>query len=265
MELAGIEGSVPFQSIEFLARLSETAIRDSLTVPTGNSLGHAKTRVVTLRSRLVRSRKLFEAGLLREEDYFAEVGLAERELLSLLGEVGAEPSSPAGLRQKIASLLRETRAARANVVFISYRRDDSAYIVDRVDQHLRSRFGTESIFRDFRSIDYGNEFAQKIEDVLSRTRVCLVIIGRRWCGQMSNGQPRINQLDDWVRREVRSALDRRITVVPVLTEGVRLEELCDLPDSIAGIRVKQALTLRPDPDFAIDMERLTSFVARRIM
>jgi hypothetical protein len=64
---------------------------------------------------------------------------------------------------------------------------------------------------------------------------------------------------------VRSALDRRITVVPVLTEGVRFEELRNLPDSIAGIRGKLALTLRPDPDFAMDMVRLTSFVARRIL
>jgi hypothetical protein len=53
--------------------------------------------------------------------------------------------------------------------------------------------------------------------------------------------------------------------VPVLTEGVGLDELRELPDSIAGIRTKQAFTLRPDPDFAIDMERLTSFVARRLL
>jgi TIR domain len=266
MELAGVDRSVPFQSIEALARFSEKAIRDSLEVTTGSALGRAKTRIVMLRSRLVRNRKLFEAGLLREEVYFAEVRMAEHELLSLLSEIGEAEGGPyTGLGQKIATLLAETQAARANVVFISYRRDDSAYIADRVDQHLRSRLGTEAIFRDTQSIDYGDEFSRKIDDVLARTRVCLVIIGRRWRGQLPDGHSRIDQLDDWVRREVRSALDRRITVVPVLTEGVRFEELHELPDNIAGIRTRHAFTLRPDPDFAIDMERLTSFVARRLV
>ena len=266
MEIAGVDRTIPFQSIEALARLSERVIRASLGVTIDNALDRAKTRIVMLRSRLARNKKLFEAGLLREEFYFAEARMAEHELLSLLSEIGAAEDGPhAGLGIEITTLIAETQAARANVVFISYRRDDSAYIADRVDQHLRTQLGTEAIFRDTQSIDYGDEFARKIVGVLARTRVCLVIIGRRWRGQLPGGHSRIDQLDDWVRREVRSALDRRITVVPVLTEGIQFEELHDLPENIAGIRTRQAFTLRPDPDFAVDMERLTSFVARRLV
>src|SRR5262245_25991848 len=265
MEMAGVDRTIPFQSIEALARLSENVARDSVGITVGSALDRARKRIVILRSQLARNRKLFEAGLLREEFYFAEARMAGHELLSLLSDIGAAGGGPhASLGKEIATLLAETLEAQANVVFISYRRDDSAYIADRVDQHLRSRLGTEAIFRDTQSIDYGDEFALKVDGVLARTRVCLVIIGRRWRGQLPDGHSRIDQLDDWVRREVRSALDRRITVVPVLTEGVRSEELHDLPENIAGIRTRQAFTLRPDPDFAVDMERLTSFVARRL-
>ena len=219
-----------------------------------------------LRSRLARNRKLFEAGLLREEFYFTEARTAGQELLGLMSDVGAVgDGTHESLGNEIATRLTETLAAQANIVFISYRRDDLVYIADRVDQHLRSRLGSDAIFRDTRSIDYGDELDRKIDGVLARTRVCLVIIGRRWRGQLPDGRSRIDQLDDWVRREVRAALDRRITVVPVLTEGVRSEELNDLPMNIAGIRTRQAFMLRPDPDFAVDMERLTSFVARRLV
>jgi hypothetical protein len=263
MELAEVNRTIPFQSIEALARLSESAIRDSMGSTTGTALGQAKTRIVMLRSQLARNRKLFEAGRLREEFYFSQVRAAGQELLRLTNDIGA--GSHANLGRQISTLLAETLAAQANVVFISYRRDDSVYIADRVDQHLRSRLGNEAIFRDTRSIDYGDELTRKIESVLARTRVCLVIIGKRWRGPLLDGRSRIDQLDDWVRREVRLALDRHITVVPVLTEGVRSEELNDLPANIAGIRTINAFMLRPDPDFAGDMERLTSFVARRLL
>jgi TIR domain-containing protein len=266
MEMAAVDRTLPFQSVEALARLSEDVIRDSLGDTIGSALGRARTRIVILRSRLARNRKLFEAGLLREEFYFAEARMAGHELLNLTRDIAAGGGGPhASLGKEIATLIADALAAQANVVFISYRRDDSAYIADRVDQHLRSRLGTEAIFRDTQSIDYGDQVTQKINGVLARTRVCLVIIGRRWRGQLPDGRSRIDQLDDWVHREVRSALDRRITVVPVLTEGVRSEELHDLPEAIAGIRARQAFTLRPDPDFAVDMERLTSFVARRLV
>jgi hypothetical protein len=103
-------------------------------------------------------------------------------------------------------LCSQKRKPREPTSSLSRRRDDSVYIADRVDQHLRSRFGPEAIFRDTRSIDYGDEFAPKIDDVLARTRVCLLIIGGRWRGQLPDGHSRIGQLDDWVRREVGSAL-----------------------------------------------------------
>jgi hypothetical protein len=51
-------------------------------------------------------------------------------------------------------------------------------------------------------------------------------------------------------------------VIPLLTEGVRFEELHELPEDISGIRTRNAIMLRPDPDFIVDMRGLTSFVAR---
>jgi hypothetical protein len=91
-----------------------------------------------------------------------------------------------------------------------------------------------------------------------------VLIGQRWRGVQTDGSSRISMLDDFVRREVRQALERRITTIPVLIEGVGIHELQDLPAELALIRSRNAHLLRPDPDFGHDMERLTSFILKRL-
>jgi hypothetical protein len=233
-------------------------------VTTGIALGRAKTRVVTLRSRLVRSRNPFEAGLLHEEDYFAEVRMAEHELLGLLREIEVEGGPHAGLRQKIATLLTETQAARANVLFISS--------TGRLGLHRRPGRPTSALPVWPRSDLSGYPVDRLWRRVRPEDRRCA---GSHACVPSDHRRALARPAAGWSLAD-RSArrlgpsggglgAHRRITVVPVLTEGVGLDELRELPDSIAGIRTKQAFTLRPDPDFAIDMERLTSFVARRLL
>jgi hypothetical protein len=87
MQLAAVCDSIPFQGLEALARQAEMAVRSFLDQRTEGGLERAKTRIVTLRSRLARSKKLFEAGRLREDNYFDEVRTAEQELLGLLREI----------------------------------------------------------------------------------------------------------------------------------------------------------------------------------
>jgi hypothetical protein len=275
MKFASLGYAVPRQGVEALAQLSERALRDFIGSSQGHPFGHWRTRMVALRSKLARYKKLFDGGLISEDIFFRQLRDSEAELMRVLTSVvnaevvtadvdESDLATRTALERQFRTALREVSEARSRVVFVSYRRDDSAYIADRVAQHLRSRLGEGSVFRDTHSLEYGDEFAARIEDALSRTRVCLVLIGRRWRGILPDGSTRISQVDDFVRREVRAALGRRITVVPVLIEGVRVEEIVDLPPDVVGIRARQSITLRPDPDFDRDMERLMSFVVRRL-
>lgn len=263
------EGAVPQQGLDVLAHLAERALRNFLAATQCVGLLPVKTRIVVLRSKLTRYRKLFEGGLVDEAVYFRVLRDCGKELIEILEGVGSrgtrtKSAELAGLEAEIAAALRHVREIRLRKVFISYRRDDSAYIVDRIAQHLRSRLGQEAVFRDSHSIAPGDDFARRIDAALADSRVCLVVIGRRWQGALPDGSSRIDKVDDFVRYEVGSALARSITTVPVLTEGLQTHELEDLPPDLRGIRTRNALVLRPDPDFDHDMERLTSFVIRRL-
>lgn len=263
--LATGNSSFSQQGLDLLARLSEDALRAAMVDRPSPEFSSNRQRVVLLRSRLSRYRKLFEGGLIGESEYFGELRKCEAELGGIIASVaGADDRELSGLRSGLQDAVLRARELPAYKVFISYRRDDSAYVSDRIADHLARCLGTEAVFRDTQSIELGDDFALRIDEALARTRVCLVVIGQRWRGRLAGGGSRIDQLDDFVRREVAAALGRRITTVPVLVEGLRLDEMSDLPAELAGIRARNALTLRPDPHFRTDMERLTSFVLRRL-
>lgn len=48
-------------------------------------------------------------------------------------------------------------------VFVSYRREDSRHIVDRISDRLKSTLGPDSVFKDVDSIPLGVDFRQSIE------------------------------------------------------------------------------------------------------
>ena len=64
-------------------------------------------------------------------------------------------------------------------IFISYRREDSVYICDRVYAFLAQQFGQEDIFRDISSILPGADFRKRLEEAVNNCEILLVIIGLR--------------------------------------------------------------------------------------
>lgn len=270
MNLALNEFSIPQQGIEALAQLSERAIRDFISSRPSPGLASAKRQIVLVRSKLARYKKLFDGNVIGEVEYFNELRNSESELAQALTRI-KNPDASLGqgpsvsrLQQDIGDALADVQAARTRRVFISYRRDDSAYIAGSLANYLGERLGPSAVFRDTDSIEPGDDFTKRIDDALSQTRVCLVLIGKRWLGEQADGTTRIHLSDDFVRREVSAALARRITVIPLLIENMRVEQLTDLPSDIAGIRKRNAMPLRPDPDFDHDAARLTSFLIRRL-
>lgn len=66
----------------------------------------------------------------------------------------------------------------------------------------------------------------------------------------------MDHADDWVRIEIESALKRGIPVAPVLIDGAQLPKADELPTSLADLAYRNALSVRPDPDFHPDVDRL---------
>jgi len=151
--------------------------------------------------------------------------------------------------------------AKAVEIFISSRRDDSSDVTGRVYDRLLQEFGRSKVFKDVDSIPAGADFQANTSDTLTRCNACLVVIGARWlhvCDE--HGQPRIKDPSDHVRLEIETALQRGIRVIPVLVQGAPMPSRGSLPSSLQGLVLRNALPVRPDPDFHRDMDRLCAAI-----
>jgi hypothetical protein len=142
-------------------------------------------------------------------------------------------------------------------IFISYRRADASDATGRIFDRLVAAFGERAVFKDVDSIPLGSDFANVIAEQLNDCNVVIVVIGRFWLtvrGQ--DGAPRLHNPADYVRIEVEQALNSRALVIPVLVGNVAMPSEAQLPESIRQLARKHAVSIRPDPDFHRDMDRL---------
>ena len=65
-------------------------------------------------------------------------------------------------------------------IFISYRRDDAAYVTGHINDLLREEFGDESVFTDVDNIALGVDFRAVLEQTVSQCQVLLAVIGAEW-------------------------------------------------------------------------------------
>jgi TIR domain len=130
-------------------------------------------------------------------------------------------------------------------VFLSYRRDDTGGRAGRLFDVLVARFGARSVFQDVNAVAPGLDFTAQVEAAIEASDVVLVVIGPKWLGGVDpDGGRRIDRPEDFVRQEVSRALASGIPVVPVLVEGVSLPPADELPDDVAPLVLRQAVTLR---------------------
>jgi TIR domain-containing protein len=166
-------------------------------------------------------------------------------------------------------------------IFISYRRKDTGGHAGRLADRLIRHYGRSNVFMDIDSIDVGTPFKTRIDKALDSTKVTLVLIGDDWLGQpkgsrgteTSTASRRIDQRDDWVRKEVAAALRRDdVTVVPVLVEGAPMPKRSELPrnlSSLPGIEYCELRNTEWPHDFhkirkAVDRADTTNRLARWI-
>jgi hypothetical protein len=147
-------------------------------------------------------------------------------------------------------------------VFICYRRDDSADVTGRMYDRLAARFGRDHVFKDVDSIPLGVDFRVHLQEMVGRCDVLVVVMGDRWLSARGTSGRRLDEDVDFVRIEIETALERRIPVVPVLVSGGRIPAERELPPTLAPLAYRQGITVRPDPDFHRDMDRLIEGLER---
>jgi len=109
---------------------------------------------------------------------------------------------------------------------------------------------------DVAAIAVGTDFVDQVERAISTSDVSLVLIGPDWPGATdSEGRRRLDDPDDHVRSEVRSALASPHPVVPVLVGEASLPPVDQLPDDLVSLVRRQAIELR-DESWPEDVEML---------
>jgi hypothetical protein len=142
-------------------------------------------------------------------------------------------------------------------IFISYRRDDSRAMTERLFDYLSVEFGNNLIFKDASSMPPGVSYKTEITEVIAAAAAVIVVIGDAWATmRKDDGSVRLFIPDDPVRSEIEAALTHKKPIFPVLVNGARIPKESELPDPIKGLRSFTALPLRFDPDFNTDVSAI---------
>jgi hypothetical protein len=70
-------------------------------------------------------------------------------------------------------------SAPRHAIFISYRRRDSIYAVDRLDERLKHAFGADAVFRDVRSMRERYDFPGDVRS--AGEAQCRFVLGSPGC------------------------------------------------------------------------------------
>jgi membrane-associated protease RseP (regulator of RpoE activity) len=149
-------------------------------------------------------------------------------------------------------------------IFISYRREDCPGHAGRLFDHLRARFGAESVFMDVTDIEAGVDFTDVLQRAVGSCDVLLAVVGREWltCTDR-NGQRRLDDPNDFIRLEIGIALTRDVRVIPVIVEGAAMPGASDLPPDLAALAKRQAVELR-DARWIADVDNLADVLDRAL-
>ena len=148
-------------------------------------------------------------------------------------------------------------------VFLSYRRSDSQDVAGRIFDRLADHLSRDGVFKDVDSIPPGVSFPEHLQQALSRCSAVLVLIGPTYltCTDADGRRRLFDDPDDFVRREVETALGLGLPVIPVTVANAAMPSVDQLPASLSQLARMNGVAVRPDPDFHRDIDRLLARLA----
>jgi len=173
-----------------------------------------------------------------------------RGVLAAAGQVHHDE----GATKRVSRLNEE--AESGSKIFISYRRKLDRTTAHRIYDHLKARFGRDSLFMDVETIPVGADFRQRLSDAVAQCSVLLAVIGNRWVTVRHKRTRRLEDPDDFVRIEIEAALARTIPVIPVLLDQVPMPKSKDLPSPLQELANRHAARVDTGVDFDTHMNRL---------
>jgi len=130
--------------------------------------------------------------------------------------------------------------------FLCYRRDQNSFVAWSLRSALAARFGDRTVFIDRKAVNPGQEWPREIQEAILGCRAMLVIIGPYWLTAQlaTSSSRRLDDPQDWVRREVEAGLARpEAAVIPVLVDGASMPDSDELPPSLRPLSDREAFRL----------------------
>ena len=107
-------------------------------------------------------------------------------------------------------------------VFINYRRDDTLAMAVVLEIFLKNTFSDLQVFLDQEGIE-AEKWPEKLERALEESSVVITLIGHKYLDvRNEHGERRIDLEDDWVRKEIETAIDKKKKIIPVLVDGAKM-------------------------------------------
>ena len=147
-------------------------------------------------------------------------------------------------------------------IFISYRRQETAWPAGRLYDVLVEHFPPEQVFKDVNTIEPGEDFVERITAAVGSCDVLLALIGPQWLTITNKkGQRRLDDPEDYVRLEIEAALTRKIRVIPILVDEAQMPGADELPATLAPLVRRNAVEISP---LTFDTKRLISTVQKTL-
>jgi len=132
-------------------------------------------------------------------------------------------------------------------IFVSYRREDTGPLVQRLCSRLDEAFGARNVFYDERSVSTGGDFRGAVVGAIVTSDVILAVIGPAWAAVDRRGRSRLFDEDDPVRLELGMSIRRNI--IPLLVDGTRMPAARTLPDVLRELPGRSGMPVYSDRRF----------------
>ena len=162
-----------------------------------------------------------------------------------------------------------------NSIFLNYRRNGGLTLANSLRINLDRVFGKDTVFQDNFSIRPGENWSVKILDCIKGVNIVLVLIhSDEWFvdtlppTKYGDTVKLLFRDDDWVRREIRVALEEKKIIIPVVIDDVTLwpkehERDQAVPNDIIRLLDKQRVTF-DENDFEGSISRLTECIRQAV-
>lgn len=152
----------------------------------------------------------------------------------------------------------------AHDIFISYRRSDAQHAAFALQAHLARAFGEERVFLDRNRLDAGVDWPAGLAQAISEARIVLALQGPGWLRAADEwGRRRLDDPQDWVRRELATALAAGTPVIPLVLDGFDRPRPEALDPALVGLLDHQRHPLRNE-SWLSDVQLLIETLAGRL-